>query len=67
MGVVFAGADRLFVNIDADGRTCAELEGGDGQDAGAAAVVEDAFAAFELCVQPFEAEARGRVAAGAEG
>ena len=27
-GVVFAGADGLFVNIDADGGASAELEGG---------------------------------------
>lgn len=66
-GVVLTGADSLFVNIDADGRTCAELEGGYGQDAGAAAVVEDAFAAFELCVQPLEAEACGRMTACTEG
>ncbi len=66
-GVVLAGADGLFVNIDADGRTCAEFEGSDGQDARTAAVVEDAFAVFELRIQPFEAEARGWVAASAEG
>lgn len=66
-GVVPAGADGLFVNIHADGGTCTEFEGGDGQDARTAAVVEDAFAVFELRIQPFEAEARGRVAAGAEG
>ena len=38
-GVVVAGADGLFVNIDADGGTCTEFECGNGQDAGAAAVV----------------------------
>ena len=66
-GIVFAGADGLFVNIYADGGACAEFEGGNGQNAGAAAVVQYAFAAFELRVEPFEAEAGGRMAAGAEG
>ena len=65
--IVFAGADGLFINIYADGGTCAEFEGGNGQNAGAAAVVQYAFAAFELRVEPFEAEAGGRMAACTEG
>ena len=66
-GIVFAGSDGLFVNIHADGGTCAEFEGGNGQNAGAAAVVQHAFAAFELRVEPFEAKTGSRMAAGAEG
>ena len=57
----------MRVDVGAVGGGRAEFEGGDGEDAGAAAVVEHGFAAFDVAVEPLQAQAGGGVAAGAEG
>ncbi len=64
--VVGAGAQRLRIDVDAAHARRAELRRGDREDAGAAAVVEQRLAAAHVRAQPFEAQARGRMRAGAE-
>ena len=65
-GIVGTGRNRLRVDVYADGRACAEFEGGNRQDAGTAAVVQHAFAAVQVVIQPLQTQAGGGVAARAE-
>ncbi len=63
-----AASSASLVDIDAEHVGGAELGRGECQDARTAAVIEHAFAAAANCrAQPFEAQARGRMRAGAEG
>ena len=64
-GVVVGREQRLRVEVDAPGRLGAEQQGGNGEDPRAAAVVEQR-GGRRVTVEPFEAERRGRVGAGAE-
>ena len=57
----------LRVDVGAVDRIGAELGGGDGENARAAAVVEHVHAGLDVGVQPLQAQMRGRVRAGAEG
>ena len=65
--IVAAGNHGLRIHVDADGAARAQLHGGDGEDAGTATVVEHRFAALDVRIQPAQAQARGGMAAGAEG
>ena len=66
-GIIASGLERERVDVDAHRARGPELHRGDGEDARAAAVVEDGLAAAHLALEPGEHEPRRRVAAGAEG
>src|SRR6201991_5033617 len=65
--VVMRSDECLRIVVDADRACRAELQCRDGEDARAAAVVEDEFAGHLLAVQPLEAHRGGRMRARAEG
>ena len=67
IGVVARGFQSLRIDIGAHRLRRAEQQGGDGEDAGAAAEVEHGLAAQVLAGEPFQAQRRRRVRAGAEG
>src|SRR5579859_1915958 len=65
--VVAGGRQGLGIVVHRQHVLRPQAGGGDGEDAGAAAVVDDRRAGERGPVQPFEAERRGGVGAGAEG
>ena len=62
-GVVRGRLDRERVDVGALDAPGAEELGGDGEDAGAAAVVEDGVLGADVPVEPLQAQVRGRMAA----
>ena len=65
-GVVARGGDGLGVDVDAVDPRRAQLGRSDREDAGAAAIIQQRFAAGELRIEPAQAQPRGGMAAGAE-
>ena len=62
------GGHGLLFGVDADDVAGgAEVDGGEGEDAGAAAEVEHGVAGLHAVLQRLQAHARRRVLAGAEG
>ena len=65
-GIVARGKQRLFVDIDAFRAACTQFQRGHRQYARAAAIVDDRVAGPQMRVEPTQAQARGRMGAGAE-
>ena len=65
-GVCSGRRDRVGIDIHAERDARAELHGGDGQYTRTAAVIEHAHAAVDAALEPAQARAGGRMAAGAE-
>jgi len=65
-GIVARCVDGLGIDVDAVDAHGAQLDRCDGENAGAATIVQQRFAAGELRIQPAQAQTRGGMAAGTE-
>ena len=65
-GVLIGHVHALLIDVAGEGALRAQAQGGDGQDAAAAAQVQHPLAAVDVGIQRLQAQAGGGVAAGAE-